>query len=167
MIYLDMDGVLADFNGSTNKILKEMGCQDDWKVEVEKPYWGMIGLSIKDIYARLEVLPDAMELVEFCLSQTDDVEILTAIPRRAHFPDAVDHKREWINKNFPMIKHVNYGPYAKDKQYHCRRNSDILIDDSEINIEQWNAKGGIGILHMNTALTIATYKGKVINGLYN
>lgn len=48
---------------------------------------------------------------------------------------------------------VNFGPYAKDKQYHCEV-GDILIDDSSINIEQWRARGGIGILHTSTDDTI-------------
>ena len=149
------DGVLADFNGTTDRILKEIGCENDWKTEVEKPMWGMVGSHIKDIYARLDVLLDAHELVDFCLNVGSGrrVEILTAIPRRGYFPDAVDHKREWVAKNFPQIKHVNFGPYAKDKQYHYKI-GDILIDDSAQNIEQWIARGGNAFLHTSAKDTI-------------
>ena len=153
-IFLDLDGVLADFNGTTDAILKDLGCPNDWKTEVERPMWGMVGSHIKDIYSRLNVLPDAKELVDFCMNHCDDVQVLTAIPRRGYFPDAVDHKRAWVAKHFPEIKHVNFGPYAKDKQYHLRQPDDMLIDDSKMNIKQWIARGGQGYLHTSTNDTI-------------
>lgn len=162
-VYLDLDGVLADFNGTTDRILKDLHGPDfDWDTEVRKPMWGLVG-DIKDLYSRLDVLPDAHELVEY-VGRYGNVEILTAIPRRGYFPDAVDHKREWVAKHFPEIKHINFGPYAKDKQYHYRR-GDILIDDTSPNVNQWIARGGYAVLHTTTADTIEQMESKRRAGL--
>lgn len=165
-IYLDMDGVLADFEGTVSRIL---GPDYDWKDEVEKPMWGKVG-EIQNVYELLDVLHDAHKLIFFLKtefipryayknglpwaeSEVVKIEVLTAIPKRGYFPLAVDHKREWIERRIDPEMKVNFGPYAKDKQYYCEC-GDILIDDSEMNIQQWIAKGGIGILHKNTDDTI-------------
>lgn len=45
-------------------------------------------------------------------------------------------------------------PHAIHKQEYCLGSSYVLIDDSPLNIEQWKAKGGIGILHTSSIDTI-------------
>ena len=47
--------------------------------------------------------------------------------------------------------------YAKQKQELANPES-ILIDDRQINIDQWEAAGGIGILHTSTDNTISQLK---------
>jgi 5'(3')-deoxyribonucleotidase len=62
---------------------------------------------------------------------------------------AEQHKREWLANYYPhLLDNFNIGPYAIDKQNHCKV-GDILIDDSAMNISQWCAKGGVGILHVS------------------
>lgn len=149
IVYLDMDGVLADFEGTSQMLL---GPEFNWKEEVGKPNWGKLH-SIQNLYALLQPLPDAFELWEFVNAHYDDVRILTAIPKRAHFPEAVNDKRDWIHKLFGAHVEVCFGPYAYDKQFHCRA-GDILIDDAAINIGQWNDRNGLGILHTSTRDTV-------------
>lgn len=146
-----MDGVIADFHNTANKLLGH-----DWKLEVEKPNWGALS-KIENLYEVLEPMPDARELWEFLQRSFDDVQILTAIPKRAHFPEAVNHKRAWVNKHFGAVR-VNFGPYAFDKQFHCRP-GDILIDDTSINCDQWTKAGGRAILHTSAVDTITLLKG--------
>jgi len=163
-IYLDLDGVLADFEGTAIRILKdEFGGLYDWKQEIEESNWGIFGSNIQNIYERLDVMSDARALVEY-VSRFGNVEILTAIPKRGYFPESVNHKRAWVDKNFPGLK-TNFGPYAIDKQYHFKR-GDVLIDDSSMNIEQWNDVGGLGILHINTDDTIEQLEFKRRAGLF-
>jgi hypothetical protein len=47
--------------------------------------------------------------------------------------------------------------YSKNKQKYAAPNH-ILIDDRKDNIEDWESKGGIGILHTSTENTIACLK---------
>lgn len=152
-VYVDMDGVLADFESKAIEILGG----DDWKEEIEKPNWGRLS-AVQNLYEILEPMPDMMELWSFLEDRFGighQIEILTAIPKRAHFPDAVNHKRDWIHRHIGPHVRVNFGPYAYDKQFYCKL-GDVLIDDSEMNVDQWNARAGRGILHTSAANTIAT-----------
>lgn len=149
IVYLDMDGVLADFDGTTQMLL---GSAYNLKEEVNKPNWGMLH-SLQNVFSLLRPLPDAFELWEYVNSSYDDVRILTAIPKRAHFPEAANDKRNWIHELFGSHVKVCFGPYAFDKQFHCRP-GDILIDDSAINIAQWKDRDGLGILHTSARNTI-------------
>lgn len=137
MIYLDMDGVLVDFELGVIQLLGKV-FNDDWDTLPES------------FFKNLPKQPDADYLVDRVMFSSWEfgynVGILTAIPRRRFFPLAEQHKREWIEENYPFIKIFKTGPYAVDKQTHCKP-GDILIDDSHLNIPQWNAVGGHGILH--------------------
>ena len=148
-VFVDMDGVLADFETFANSYLGS-----EWKVEVEMPNWGRLS-QCQNLYSMLSPMPDAYDLWRYLHGRFDyqDIQILTAIPSRAYFPSAVDDKREWVAKHFGKNVKVNFGPYAKDKQYHCKE-GDILIDDMERNINQWIARGGIGIFHRDAKSTI-------------
>lgn len=151
ILYLDLDGVLADFDTFVEGVL-----DNDWKEEIKKPNWGKIS-EYQNIYSLLNPMPDAYELFCFAVDNFDDVQILTALPRRAYFPDAVNHKRDWVHKHFDPDMRVNFGPYAYDKQFHCRP-GDILVDDSELNIPQWISRGGSGILHTSAKTSIEQLK---------
>lgn len=117
--------------------------------------WGAIEQH-QDMYRILKPLPDARRLVATCKVFADaynvKLAILTAIPRIGRLPLASQHKQEWLAEHFPdypeLLTNFNIGPYAMDKQNHCTPN-DVLIDDSNLNIPQWIAKGGKGILHTN------------------
>jgi 5'(3')-deoxyribonucleotidase len=145
-LYLDMDGVLADFDKKSiellGKRLKDFpDSQSGWAAMIQH----------QNIYDILDPMPDARDLVNgvFDIRETFDFEIaiLTAIPRVGSIPDARLHKRQWILRHFPeLIFNFNIGPHAKHKQFHARA-GDVLIDDSELNIPQWIDKGGYGILH--------------------
>lgn len=148
-IFVDMDGVVANFEG---KAIELFGA--DWKSEIEKPNWGRVS-EIQNLYETLEPMPDAHELWDYLKYNFDDVQILTAIPKRAHFPEVVNHKRAWVHRHFGPVR-VNFGPYAFDKQFHCRTSDDILIDDTAINCNQWIEADGRAILHTSASNTIHT-----------
>lgn len=152
-IFVDLDGVLADFE---SYIADKVG-RDGWKAELKKPNWGVIG-NFQDLYSCLDPKDDALVLWDYLRNNFDDVQILTTIPKRAHFPDAVNHKREWVYRHFGSNVKVNFGPYAQDKQYHCHppfcMPKDILIDDMNINCRRWRERGGLAIEHKNAQDTI-------------
>ena len=152
-IKLDLDGVLFDFE---KKAFELFG--DKWEEEIRKPEWGRF-IEYPNIYEILEPFVDAIRLYEYCVSFTGSknlVTCLTALPNRArhHFPDAAKHKIESVRKHISPDLRVSFGPFASDKKYHVYHKDDILIDDMQINIDQWNAAGGIGILHTSVYNTI-------------
>lgn len=152
VIYLDMDGVLADFEGWALNNIGPM-----WKAEISKPGWGKFA-EFTNLYSLLPILENAKELYEVCCDTTGDrnqVRILTALSNKAgsKFPTAAVDKINWARYNIHPDIRVVFGPYAQDKQYHCSLPEDILIDDMGINVSQWVGRGGTGILHTSTKLT--------------
>lgn len=148
-IYVDLDGVLADFDTGF-----KLACGQSLEEVGDANIWNVLRPHADGFYAGLPLMPDA-KLLWHHLHKSNfvDIQILSAIPRRAQFPTAERDKRIWVAKHFGPDVRVNMGPFAVDKQNWCRP-GDILIDDSEKNIPQWRSKGGVGILHTSGVTTI-------------
>lgn len=145
-IYLDMDGVVADFNAFVSE---KLGRQIGWGIsDLTSEEWDEIS-KIKDLYDQLPLIDGSTKLVALAKSFNNrfNVEFLSALPRKGTMPSAADDKTKWIAKYFPGMK-VNFGPYSQDKQKWCKP-LDILIDDKPENVEQWYAAGGIAIKHVD------------------
>lgn len=144
-IYIDMDGVVADFNFYVSNVLgREIG----WGVhDLTSEEWDKIA-EIPNLYRQLPLIGDSVKMVGLCKSFSTrvNVEFLTAIPRQSTMPSAKQDKLDWINEHFPGIP-VNFGPFSRDKQ-HWARPGDILIDDKPSNVKEWGDAGGIPIHHL-------------------
>lgn len=130
-IYIDMDGVVADFDGYVSK---QLGRSVHWTDRtITKSEWAEL-TAIGDLYWRLPLLANATALVGYCSSIEPkyNVEFLTALPSKTTMPEAEDDKTRWIKKYFPTYK-VNFGPFSTDKWKWCKP-GDILIDDRVSNI---------------------------------
>lgn len=143
-IFLDMDGVLADFD---RFLIENFGRTfPHTEGPRDMTMWDLLA-SVDHLYFKLEPTPYCMELVDLARSLSPQVEVLTAIPRRATMPDAEPDKRAWIKKYVDDEMLVNIGPYSSDKWKHARP-GDIIVDDRPDNIKDWAERGGgIGILH--------------------
>lgn len=158
-IYLDMDNCITNFDKRVLEILgKPMSAFPKAKVA-----WEAMGDKLDTLFLDLEPMPDAQLLVDEVFSIAKyyqySVGVLTAIPKVIEVPLAAEHKKQWLSKHFPqLLEDFNIGPYAIDKQNHCVP-GDILIDDSILNIPQWTAKGGYGILHTSANRSIQLLRG--------
>jgi len=144
-IYIDMDGVVADFDSYVSILLgRKIGW--DSTTDLTDKEWERLA-SVDRLYYQLTLMFDATKLVAYAksLSTRFHVQFLTAVPRRSTIPSAKDDKQAWVNKYFPGMK-MDIGPYSHHKQKWCKP-GDILIDDRPSNIEQWTAVGGIAIYH--------------------
>ena len=155
IIYLDMDGVVANmlgyFKEKTGKNFEDLPSKERWDLAAE----------YQDMYAELDMLDGAKEMfntIQTLAKQYHfDFQILTAIPLLKSFPNAEKQKEEWVRKHLSKTIKFNIGPHAVNKQEWCKP-GDILIDDSVRNIEQWNEKGGIGITHRSPYRTITVLR---------
>lgn len=143
MIYCDLDGVLADFDQAfkreTGKFPREVSRTELWETIGQIPnYW----LSIRKT-------PDADMLLNWLSAHS--YQILTGLPVTG-YETAEEQKREWVKKHIGNEVFVNCC-LSKDKPRYCAK-GDILIDDFEPNIREWEKAGGIGILHKNATDTI-------------
>lgn len=104
----------------------------------------------KKFWTELELLPNSLQLWEFCISNFEKVSILSS-------PGIYDHskegKTEWVEKFLPNGDKIEK-IYDRDKYKYAAPNH-ILVDDYQKNIDLWITKGkGIGILHTDANSTI-------------
>ena len=104
IIYIDMDGVISDFN----KAAKQGGY-------THRP-------DLKVNYRTLDLIPVARSAL-IRLNHDFDIFIATTPPWSR--PDVWTHKREWIGEHFPWLKRKMILTHRKDLLI-----GDILIDDS-------------------------------------
>lgn len=141
-IYLDMDDVVADWQGHVEAML-------DYKFRKDERLPDTKWKRLKDnqrLYSELPVRKGAVELVDWVTAYADQtsskVYFLSAIPKGNDMPWAPQDKIFWAQRHFPRIP-VFLGPYANEKHMHCRNPGDVLIDDRRSNCEEWIAKGGL------------------------
>jgi hypothetical protein len=143
-IYLDCDGVLADFDKGAQAILglppavfeKRHGASAFWKRLAAAP----------DFFASLEPLPDAMELYEAVRHKTPI--ILTGLPRGKW---AEPQKRRWAERHFPGVPVI--ATMAALKREHCHP-GDALVDDRDKHRRLWEGAGGVFIHHKDAGSSI-------------
>ena len=143
-LYLDMDGVVADFDEYAARTLGIPPSSGIYPNEV----WYKLASNAR-LYRDLIKTTYADELVFQCSTIAKqhgyDLKFLTAVPKGNDVPWAFYDKVIWAQKHFSGIP-VMFGPFSKDKHVHCQA-GDILIDDRASNIDEWRAAGGLAILH--------------------
>jgi 5'(3')-deoxyribonucleotidase len=153
-LYLDMDGVVADFDRYAYELI---GAPPSAGIYPEDK-WEKLAKNER-LYKDLEKTPYADELVDFCREfawNKYNFYFLTAVPKNNDVPWAFYDKIVWAQKHFPNIP-VHFGPFSKDKYIHCNF-GDILIDDRISNIDEWRSAGGIAIHHTSFKETIEALK---------
>lgn len=140
-IYLDMDGVVADFRAyATGKIGSSPAVGDlypdaDWQRLRDNPH----------LFLQLPLMSRANDLVNIARNYRDqlgwELQFLTAIPHNNDLPWAFHDKAAWARLHFTDIA-VHFGPYSTDKHLHCSK-GDILVDDRLANCREWESAGGI------------------------
>ena len=148
-IYIDQDGVLADFDKFVLDNVGRTFVHQSGPSDEDLDMWNFL-TTVERMYFQLLPMPHAKELWAAAHAIGCKVKILTAIPRRFPFPSAAADKLEWFEKHrdiFPGEIDFNIGPFSADKWKHAQP-GDILIDDRDDNINDWETKGqGHGMLH--------------------
>ena len=154
-IYCDMDGVLTDFDKQFTDSISP------WKPKqfIDKnglnEFWEEIDGRGVGFWVGMKWMEDGKQLWNL-LKENFEVELLSS-PSRAE--NSRLGKRLWVRNHKLGVK-LNLA-YSKNKQKYAAPNH-ILIDDRKDNIEDWESKGGIGILHTSTENTIECLKKKGI-----
>ena len=137
-LYCDMDGVLTDFQ---NRFEHFTGMQPK---EYENKYgtaafWNLIDVEIGiKFWSDMNWMPQGQALWQFIEEYTP--ELLTS-PSKDNSSRL--GKKMWVSKHLTPQPNVIFS-YSKDKQRYANTNA-ILIDDKKSNINEWIARGGIGI----------------------
>ena len=152
MIYFDMDGTLADFEGGVRDICGFSAADKNHPdEEQDNRMWEGIRKA-GDFYYRLKPLPGAIELFwKVYEKYGDECRILTGIPSEARgIVTAAEDKKAWVRDLIGPEVIAIVCP-RKEKQLYATDNGDpcVLIDDLPKTIREWEADGGIGILYTN------------------
>lgn len=157
-IYVDLDGVMADFTKGVDKIIG--GGYSEERYEADSKYrsmmWKAVGQYQKqggELWLDLDPMPDAHILWKYIAPYEPEILSATGNPEYG----AAEQKHKWVAKNIGPDVTVNLTRKAMEKAHRACENC-ILIDDKEKAINPWEAAGGIGILHTSAADTIAKLK---------
>jgi 5'(3')-deoxyribonucleotidase len=143
-IYLDMDGVLADFFAEYAKLagVTSGSYRDIPPAKADPTLNLMIGT---DFFARLPMFSTAPSLVQMVLSYVPNYSICSS-PLRGDHANSEHWKREWIKKHLsPQPSEIIITGQKERHAVNADGSPNILIDDRGTNIVAWRARGGIGI----------------------
>lgn len=143
-IYLDMDGVLADFFAEYAKLAGvTSGSYRDIPPAKQDPTLDqMVGT---DFFHRLPKFPTADALVQLVLSYVPSYAICSS-PLRGDHANSEVHKRAWIKDHLnPLPSEIVITGMKEHYAVNKDGSPNILIDDRGANISKWIARGGIGI----------------------
>lgn len=155
-IYFDMDGVLAYFNAMRpndkdlnhpsedlspeKRTAKKLFWQE---IEKQPNFWRDIPVMDNIEY----MLKTAFNIGEiFVLSKTPGADKFVGGQKYVDF--VANEKRKWIAKHLSKFfdtKHVIICDCPKGELMHPLK-TDILVDDRQENIKEWESYGGIGVL---------------------
>ena len=149
VIYLDMDGVIADFFGGVER----MYGVDHWKELTSVKTGGDLKQEVidritgSDFFSTLPKFPSADALIQLIKSATGGRFSILTSPLIGDHENSAAQKKVWIAKNIERPDEVIVSgrkeKWAKQKD----GTPNILIDDRPVNIERWEAKGGFGVLY--------------------
>ena len=147
-LYLDCDGVLADFDKGATAVLGMAPRAFEKRFGLGR-FWSKLATA-PDFYFSLPLLPDAMELFE-AVRHLDPI-ILTGLPGGNW---AADQKVRWAAQHFPGTRIIT--TLARNKRDHAKE-GDVLVDDQLRHAHLWEEIGGIFIHHKSAADSIERLK---------
>ena len=147
IVYLDMDGVIADFFGGVERLYGV----DHWKQLTSDKTKDLRQDVIDridgtDFFAHLPKFSTADTLIEMIKKFTGGQYSILTSPLRGDTENSGYYKKVWIGKN--IVKPDEIIVTGRKETYATKNGvPNILIDDRPINIEKWQSKGGYGILY--------------------
>ena len=145
MIFLDVDGVIADFTGAAAVLhgfdvehwpLGTYNMEDVLRI-ADSEFWAPINAAGAEFWASLDLLPWARELI-------DALPCFTLLTSPSHYPSSAHGKVAWIQRIFGS----DFRDYLIGSPKHLLASypGAILIDDFAANCDRFSAAGGRAVL---------------------
>jgi hypothetical protein len=142
-----MDGVLADFFGGVEKLYgvshwKQLASDKtkDLRQDVIDRITGT------NFFETLPKFPTTDPLISMIKKFTGGRFSILTSPLRGDHDNSAKYKKVWINQNIEKPNETIVSG-KKEKYATTDGTPNILIDDRPINIQNWESKGGYGILY--------------------
>ena len=149
-LFLDCDGVLADFDTAAELLFGQNSREAEAKLGTEE-FWNRIR-AMEDFYGRLPLLADARRLFE-AVAHLHPI-ILTGCP---HGGWAEPQKAAWAARHFPGVRIITCR--SKDKRDSLKNRGDILVDDYLKYRHLWEEAGGVFVHHTSAQQSICSLAG--------
>jgi 5'(3')-deoxyribonucleotidase len=147
--FLDMDGVLANFNLSMSKLFNvsysAMTQRQSWGIHqfvgiTKMEMWALVDLAGKAFWANMEPYPWVPDLL-LAIDKRFGLDHTYLLTDPGHSTNSPSGKQEWVNTNLPEILHDNL-IITQHKHLLAGANR-VLIDDRDKNCDQFiEACGG-------------------------
>ena len=154
-VFLDMDGVLADFFGAFAKLANV----EHWKQMDSQRLQGVLNKIVgSDYFAKLPKTNACDSIVEMVIDFAGSYSILSS-PLRGDIANSTKHKRAWVIDNLSPQPAKTI--IIRDKSQYALLNGvqNILIDDRENNIHKWKEAGGYGIKYQANENDLSVISG--------
>jgi 5'(3')-deoxyribonucleotidase len=146
-IYLDMDGVVADLHSHYELLFGKSWLENEKTLGVEHASKLVHDMG-EDFWTSIPVTEDAFNLWDYF--KYYDVTFLSA---PCNFKEAPRGKRKWLDRYFGNVPAI-----FENKKWIYSDPKSLLIDDTEININNFIMYGGMGILHVSAKNTISKFE---------
>lgn len=165
-IYLDMDGVIADFFGAFAK----KNNVTHWK-SIKSKEKALADLVGTDWFYQLPTFEDdSSKIIEFVKKTAGDTNWgICSSPLRGDHNNSAYWKRRWLEDKGFMPEVENCIFTSNKHKYAVNRltgKPNILIDDKIDNIKRWEQAGGIGIRFQCDQDDVEEYLFKEIENVY-
>lgn len=151
-IYCDLDMVLVNFMKGADAAVGGDGFVANKDKDAK---WAKIN-NTKNFWVNLEWMPGAKRLYQFIARY--DPHVLSAYSGKD--PNSKNGKLKWLAKHTKFKKpNINLVLRSQKQKYATTNGKpNVLIDDYIKNINEWEAKGGIGVHHTSVPKTINELK---------
>ena len=151
VIYVDLDMVLVDFEKGFKAISDGVGREEYLEMYGHDTLWALVNTGGVAFWDNLDWMPDGKRLWAYLAPM--EPQILSSCSTRNTGKTAIAGKKSWCARELGPNVVVNLSRSSKDKQNYCSP-GDILVDDLKRNIDEWEAKGGIGVHHTDASSSI-------------
>ena len=147
-VYLDMDGVLADFDKRFEDIAGMKPKEFENKYGT-KAFWNLIDEENKiSFWVGIPEMPGAKALVDAVKDYNFELLTSPSAKKQSYLGKIL-----WVRNHSDLFGGKPRINFKRAKEKHEIKpelsKTDILIDDREDTIERWNAAGGTGIVYKN------------------
>lgn len=148
-IYVDMDGVIADFRKAYLEMFKVDPMDSHLHKSMRKNWDKFVD---EGGFVELDLMPDAMIGLNYLKTiKNIPIKILSSTANEKQYKTISEQKTKWL-KAHNITYPAHFVPGKKHKQEYAEKGY-ILIDDTLETIEQWNKAGGVGIYHTDWITT--------------
>ena len=150
-IYLDMDGVLCDFEKRYIELFNDSPEGEDRANKNRSKNWDHFVET--EQFKTLDWFPGGQELLNYVEDLNVPIEILSSTGGPKYHAEVRGQKYYWLNANKVWVDSKNIVPGRRIKRFFSFPGN-ILIHDTLDVVDEFNQYGGKAILHRNTKETI-------------